>query len=112
MFVDGKLLTIWGASGMLVVLGQATNRGQIRSDWKMAMSRAIVRDEKIIIKLSAEKKGELQAISEQMGVSMSAIGAYIIGQWLMQQQMINKPLMEKMNNLLADTIKEMVAQGQ
>lgn len=77
----------------------------------MAVNRAIVRDEKIIVKLSAEKKGQLQAISERMGVSMSAIGAYVIGQWLMQQEMVTKPLVDKMGDSMVSIMEQYMAQA-
>lgn len=77
----------------------------------MALSRSIVRDEKIIVKLSAEKKGQLQDISEKMGVSMSAIGAYIIGQWLMQQELVTKPLIDRMGNQMADILADQMAKA-
>lgn len=75
------------------------------------MNRATVRDEKIIVKMSADRKAELQQISEEMGVSMSAIGAYIIGQWLMQQRAMKQVVMPKMLDVM-EGLMVTVAQGQ
>lgn len=119
LFRDGTSIHLWTNGGATRLGVRGFPRSGVPTmglskgvDGKVAMNKVIVRDERIVIKLSAVKKGELQEISEQMGVSISAIGAYVIGQWLMQQQMMTKPLMEKMNALMAETVKELVAQGQ
>ena len=66
------------------------------------------RDVKLSIKISEEKRDELKEMAESYGVTMSALSALIIGQWLYQQNEIVKPMVESIKDVIGVAVKEAV----
>lgn len=64
------------------------------------------RDVKLAVKISEEKHKELKAMAESYGVTMSALSALIIGQWLYQQNQIAKPIVESVRDIIDEVIAE------
>lgn len=46
----------------------------------------MARDAKIIIRVPESVKDEFQKVAEEMGMTMSALGAYCVGQYLRQER--------------------------
>ena len=72
----------------------------------------VSRDIRLSIKISEEKRDELKAMAESYGVTMSALSALIIGQWLYQQNEIVKPTVESMKEVIAESVKEAIENGK
>jgi hypothetical protein len=70
------------------------------------------RDTRLSIKISEEKRDELRAMAESYGVTMSALSALIIGQWLYQQNEIVKPMVESMKEVISESVKEAIENGK
>lgn len=66
----------------------------------------MARDIRVSYKLTEEKHHELKAVAESYGVTMSSLSAFVVGQWLHQQNKIVQPMIETVREVLADTIKE------
>lgn len=49
----------------------------------------MARDEKLVIKLEERMKFQFQAYADRMGVTMSALGAFVVGQWVDAQNRLN-----------------------
>lgn len=64
------------------------------------------RDVRLSIKISEEKHQELKAMAESYGVTMSALSALILGQWLHQQNQVIKPMVDSMGEILSGVLKE------
>lgn len=69
----------------------------------------MARDIRVAFKLSDEKKAELEQYADSYGVTMSALCALIIGQWLHQQEKVHKPLVQAITNALEQEMKNMLA---
>jgi len=70
-----------------------------RSEYKMA------RDEKVIIRLTDDIKSEFQQIAEEMGMTISALGSYVIGAYIREQK--NKvAFQEKMISPMVETMSK------
>lgn len=67
----------------------------------------MARDETIKIRITTEKKEQLQSIADDMGLTMSALGAYIIGQWVMQYNNVSKPIQQNAVNLMTEKFQDM-----
>lgn len=52
----------------------------------------MARSARVSVKLTASKKKELEAIAERYGVSISMLGAYILGRWMDDRQEEEKRL--------------------
>lgn len=50
----------------------------------------MARDEKLMIRLEEKTKWEFQRLADRYGVTMSALGAVILGQWVDQQREAGK----------------------
>ena len=66
------------------------------------------RDVRLSIKITEEKRDELKEMAESYGVTMSALSALIIGQWLYQQNEIVKPMVESVKDVIGEAVKEAV----
>lgn len=66
------------------------------------------RDVRLSIKISEDNHAELKRMAESYGVTMSALSALIIGQWLYQQNQIIKPMVESMKDVIAEVVKDAV----
>lgn len=69
----------------------------------------MARDVRVAFKLSDEKKQELEEYANSYGVTMSALCALIVGQWLHQQEKVQKPLVQAITNALEQQMKELVS---
>jgi len=64
----------------------------------------VAREDKIIIRVTEELKTEFQAMAESMGMTMSGLGAYVIGNYMkeekykreMQQKMLDQMMSPQM----------------
>lgn len=54
------------------------------------------REKKVIVRLSPEKHEEFQRLADELGLTMSALGAYVIGNFLRTQKKVLDPLVEEM----------------
>lgn len=74
------------------------------------------REDKVIIRLSVEKKEEFQRLAEELGMTMSALGAYVIGNFLRTQRKVVEPIVSEMGEVakrvLEQAAKEEVAKEQ
>jgi len=64
------------------------------------------RDVRVAFKISEEKHVELKEMAESYGVTMSALVALVVGQWLHQQNKVVGPMLESMRQVVEDTLKE------
>lgn len=69
----------------------------------------MARDIRVAFKLSEEKKQELEEYANSYGVTTSALCALIIGQWLHQQEKVQKPLVQAITNALEQEMKNLLA---
>jgi antitoxin component of RelBE/YafQ-DinJ toxin-antitoxin module len=69
------------------------------------------REEKVIIRLSADKKDEFQRLAEELGMTMSALGAYVIGNFLRTQRKVIDPLVTDIAEV-AKKVAERVAEAE
>lgn len=65
----------------------------------------MARDIRISFKIAEDKKELLQKYADSYGVTMSALCALIIGQWLHQQEKIMNPLAESMKELFEQVLR-------
>jgi len=63
----------------------------------------MAREEKIMVRIKQEVKSEFQKRALEYGLTMSALAAYIIGQWVYEQRMLD-PLYSQ----LGDIVKELI----
>lgn len=55
----------------------------------------MARDEKVVIRLTDDVKAEFQTVAESMGMTISSLGSYVIGDYLRRLKN-DKVIMEKM----------------
>lgn len=70
------------------------------------------RDDKVIIRLSVEKKEEFQKLAEDLGMTMSALGAYVIGNFLRTQKKVLDPLVLEMGEVAKKAVEKAVAEAK
>lgn len=76
-----------------------TNRNK-RGDYKMA------RDIRVAFKLAEDKKVLLQQYADSYGITMSALCAMVIGQWLYQQEKIAKPIIDSVSEVVKEAVRK------
>lgn len=64
----------------------------------------MARDERIIIRLRTDVKEEFQRLAEDMGMTISALGSYVIGKFVVDHKR-NRELQEKM---IAPAVDELI----
>jgi len=64
------------------------------------------RDEKVMIRLSSDVKKEFQTLADEYGVTMSAMAAFVIGQFVRMQRRVVEPMVQQM----ADAAKHAIGQ--
>lgn len=82
------------------ISGNKTNTG----GEKMA-----VREDKVIIRLTPELKAEFQELAESMGMTMSGLGAFVIGNFMKQEKTkseMNQKLLEKIAPQFMESINK------
>lgn len=67
----------------------------------------MARDMRVAFKLSETKKEELEKYAESYGVTMSALCALIIGQWLHQQNKVVNPMIQAVNEVITKHLEGM-----
>ena len=68
----------------------------------------MARDERIIIRLRADVKEEFQGMAEEMGMTISALGSYVIGKFVVDHKR-NRELQEKMIMPAVNELVKMIA---
>lgn len=75
----------------------------------------MARDAKVMIRLEENSKAELDSFAESMGLTTSALGAFIIGSWLHSQKQNARMqaqaegiMIEKFKNFAPDEIAKMM----
>lgn len=63
------------------------------------------RTERIAVKMNDGKKQLLESYADSMGLSVSALSAYIIGEWLHRQETMVKPMMNSIEEMVSDQLK-------
>jgi hypothetical protein len=66
----------------------------------------MARDERIIVRLQTDKKQYLQSLAEGYGITMSALCAFVLGQWLNTQQVVVMPMIDKMTSTFDEEMKK------
>lgn len=66
------------------------------------------RDVRLSIKISEDNHAQLKHMADSYGVTMSALSALILGQWLYQQNQIVKPMVESMKDVIADVVRDAI----
>lgn len=67
-----------------------------------------VREDKVIIRLTPELKTEFQEMAESMGMTMSGLGAFVIGNYMKEEkrkQEMQKSLLEQITPQFMDSIQ-------
>ena len=82
-----------------------TNRNERVID-KMA------RDIRVAFKLAEDRKELLQNYADSYGVTMSALCAFVIGQWLYQQENVAKPIFESVSEIVREAIRKELESGK
>ncbi len=68
----------------------------------------MARDEKVIIRLTEETKNKFQRIAERYGLTISALGSYVIGEYVSRIEK-NEEMQKKMFETLLEDMVETVA---
>ncbi|WP_297987401.1 hypothetical protein [uncultured Anoxybacillus sp.] len=68
----------------------------------------MARDERIIIRLRTDVKEEFQRLAEDMGMTISALGSYVIGKFVVDHKR-NRELQEKMVVPAVNELVKMIA---
>lgn len=66
----------------------------------------MARTQKISVMVDDSVKSDFDKLATQMGLTSSALGAYVIGSWMMQQKMIIPALLESGKEVLQKAISE------
>lgn len=69
----------------------------------------MARDEVIRIKVNPDVKAKYQVMCKALGMSESGLGAFIIGSWVMQQETIAKPMLDRLSQALEVEAKDMIS---
>ena len=68
----------------------------------------MARDERIILRLRTDVKEEFQGMAEEMGMTISALGSYVIGKFVVDHKR-NRELQEKMIMPAVNELVKMIA---
>lgn len=71
----------------------------------------MARTAKLSVMVSKEIKDDLAKISGQMGMTESALVAYIVGQWVMSQKAVYGKLLESADQIIQATINPGSGEG-
>lgn len=66
----------------------------------------MARDAKVIIMTDERVKEKLQEYADHLGMTVSGLGAYILGYWVYQQEKMVKPLVEDIKEALVQIARE------
>lgn len=68
----------------------------------------MAREEKIMVRLSKSIKDDFQALAEEHGMTMSALAAYVIGQFVRTQKRVVDPMAQEMAAVAKKAIEQVV----
>ena len=66
----------------------------------------MARDIRVAFKLEEGKKELLQQYAESYGVTMSGLCAFIVGQWLCNQEKVAKPIIESLGEVVREVVRK------
>lgn len=70
------------------------------------------RDDYIKVRLTEDMKVAFQTIANEYGMTMSALGSYIVGSYVKQQRRIIDPLLDSLGEKIIDSVKEQMIVGK
>ncbi len=65
----------------------------------------MARDMRVVFKLSEEKKNELAEFAKSYGVTVSALCALIVGEWLHRQRKVS-PMIQEMMEIAKEVVRK------
>jgi len=68
----------------------------------------MARNAKVIIMTDERVKERLQDYADRLGMTLSGLGAYILGQWVYQQDKMVNPFMDRIKDALVQIAREEV----
>ena len=68
----------------------------------------MAREDKVIIRLTVEVKQKFATIAEEMGMTVSALGSFVIGSFVRQQEKVVMPMQEAMKRALVEAAEKAV----
>ena len=68
----------------------------------------MARDEKVMIRLHTDVKNKVQENAERLGLSMSSYIAFIVGQFIDQQERVVKPMTGQMADAMMEIMKRQI----
>jgi antitoxin component of RelBE/YafQ-DinJ toxin-antitoxin module len=71
----------------------------------------MARDEFVKVRINAHIKGEFQKLADEYGMTMSALGSYVIGSFVKQQRKLLDPLIADLGEQIVETVKEHIAKS-
>jgi len=74
---------------------------------KRRWNKLAARDEKVMIRLSSDVKKEFQALANEYGMTMSAMAAFVIGQFVRTQRRVVEPMVQQ----VLDATKQAIGQA-
>jgi len=66
----------------------------------------MARNAKVIIMMDERVKERLQEYGDQLGMTLSGLGAYILGYWVYQQDKMVNPFFEKIKDAMVQVARE------
>ena len=66
----------------------------------------MARNAKVIIMTDERVKERLQDYADRLGMTLSGLGAYILGQWVYQQDKMVNPFIERMKDAMVQIARE------
>lgn len=72
----------------------------------------MARDARIVIMIDEKIKNRLIEMADQMGMTLSGLGSYILGHYVKQQDEIVKPMTEKIVKQMMEMTREMMKEDQ
>lgn len=66
----------------------------------------MARNAKVIIMTDERVKDRLQLYADQLGMTVSGLGAYILGYWVHQQDNVVNPFIEEIKGVMAKRARE------
>lgn len=71
----------------------------------------MARDQFVKVRLNADIKAEFQELANEYGMTMSALGSYVVGSFVKQQRKLIDPLIAELGGQIVETVKEHIAKS-
>lgn len=71
----------------------------------------MAREEYVKVRINADIKEEFQKLADEYGMTMSALGSFVIGSFVKQQRQLIEPLIANLGEKIVDTVKEQIAKS-